>query len=540
MISNSLQRIIEKGESEFSNRFPLLCLWQELANNFYPQRANFTVDMTLGADFASLLTTSRPLIIMRTLQQIVPAILRPKDFFEVVSTNENPSHNALSWLEYAKKITNSHIYRRETGFTRAVTESDADFMCFGNSAKYIMVNRNNTGLIFRNISLKEICWFESEAGRINEIHRKCKFSPSNAIELFGADRLHIKIKQAYEKKDKKDFCFHHVVLTPDCYMDYEAKYGNKFPWVSVWIDIENEHIIEEVGSWTSIYVIPRWQTVSGFQYGYSPATQIALPDARLLQQMTLTALEASQKAVDPPLIATGDVVRGDVNAYAGGITVVDRDYDERFGDALRPMTIDKSGLGHGLNMIELTRASLSDALYENKLSLPPADRQMTATEIMQRVREHVRNALPLFAPIEEEDNAVMIENVFTLLMRGGAFGSPDDIPDDLKGKEVQFKFKSPLQDSKAEEAKQQYLDMLGIAGQSMQIDPNSTVAFNIPDAFYNMMKTTKVPTEWIKSEEQIQQELASKQEQEAIIQASQMAQQAGAGGQAIKEAMLPV
>jgi len=540
MISNSLQRIIAKGESEFSNRLPLLCLWQELANNFYPQRANFTVDMTLGADFASLLTTSRPLIIMRTLQQVVSAILRPKDFFEIVSTNEDLDHNALSWLEHKTKIQKNHMYRRETGFSRAVLESDADFFSFGNGVKYIIPNRQNTGLIFRNVHLKEVCWFENEAGQINEIHRKCKFSPSNAIELFGDDKLHSKIKQAYENKDKKDFCFHHVVLTPDCYMDYEAKYGNKFPWISIWIDIENEHIIEEVGSWTSIYVIPRWQTVSGFQYGYSPATQIALPDARLLQQMTLTALEASQKAVDPPLLATGDVIRGDVNAYAGGITIIDRDYDERLGEALRPMTIDKSGLGHGLNMIELTRASLSDALYENKLSLPPADRNMTATEIMQRVKEYARNALPLFAPIEEEDNAVMIENVFTLLMRGGAFCSPDDIPESLRGEEVQFKFKSPLQDSKTEEAKQQYLEMLGIAGQSMQIDPNSTVSFNIPDAFYNIMKTTKVPTEWIKSEEEIEQELASKQEQDAIMQASQMAQQAGAGGQAIKEAMTPV
>jgi hypothetical protein len=47
----------------------------------------------------------------------------------------------------------------------------------------------------------------------------------------------------------------------------------------------------------------------GLAYAYSPATVVALPDARLLQQMTLTLLEAGQKAVDPPLKATSEAIR---------------------------------------------------------------------------------------------------------------------------------------------------------------------------------------------------------------------------------------
>jgi hypothetical protein len=70
-------------------------------------------------------------------------------------------------------------------------------------------------------------------------------------------------------------------------------------------------------------------TVSGSAYAYSPATVVALPDARLLQQITLTLLEAGQKAVDPPWKATSEAIQGGVNSFAGGITWVDPEYDER-------------------------------------------------------------------------------------------------------------------------------------------------------------------------------------------------------------------
>jgi len=66
--------------------------------------------------------------------------------------------------------------------------------------------------------------------------------------------------------------------------------------------------------------------------------------------------------------------------------------------------------------------------FLNKLSLPPADREMTAYETGQRIQEYIRNALPLFEPMEMEYNGALCEDTFEALMRVGAFGSPQDIP----------------------------------------------------------------------------------------------------------------
>lgn len=106
--------------------------------------------------------------------------------------------------------------------------------------------------------------------------------------------------------------------------------------MSIFYEEDSKSILEEVGSYTKIYTIPRWQTVSGSQYAYSPATVAAISDARLIQSMTRVLLEAGEKAVTPPMLAVTEAIRGDISVYAGGITAIDSQYDERLGEVLRP------------------------------------------------------------------------------------------------------------------------------------------------------------------------------------------------------------
>jgi hypothetical protein len=131
------------------------------------------------------------------------------------------------------------------------------------------------------------------------------------------------------------------------------------------------------------YVIPRWQTVPGSPYAHSPATVVALPDARMLQQISLTLLEAGQKAVDPPLKATKRGDPGRVNAYAGALTWVDAEYDERMGAALEPLIRhrqDEPRLGRSPRGED--RALIQEAFFLNVINLPEAAQgdKMTAYE----------------------------------------------------------------------------------------------------------------------------------------------------------------
>jgi hypothetical protein len=138
------------------------------------------------------------------------------------------------------------------------------------------------------------------------------------------------------------------------------------PWVSVYVDIENQHILEEVALRTFPATIPRWE-FGGSMFGNAirlfAAVVYGLPDARMLQQMMLSMLEASEMATNPPMIAVGEAINGGVNLYASGITQTDADYDERTGEVLRPITLQLDGIRYGAEQMERLEAALDDAFY---------------------------------------------------------------------------------------------------------------------------------------------------------------------------------
>ena len=55
------------GDNLYGKRSGLLALFQELAENFYPTRADFTLTRSIGAELASNLMTSAPVLAHRSL-----------------------------------------------------------------------------------------------------------------------------------------------------------------------------------------------------------------------------------------------------------------------------------------------------------------------------------------------------------------------------------------------------------------------------------------------------------------------------------------
>jgi hypothetical protein len=74
---NLEEHLLEQGTELFSKRSSLLSFWQEVAENFYPERADFTMVRNIGQDFASNLMTSYPILARRDLGNAISAILRP-------------------------------------------------------------------------------------------------------------------------------------------------------------------------------------------------------------------------------------------------------------------------------------------------------------------------------------------------------------------------------------------------------------------------------------------------------------------------------
>lgn len=517
-MNSDLKELVARSEYLLGKKTDINTLWQTIADNFYVERATFTVTRSLGTEFADHLMTSQPLMMRRELGNQFSGLLRPtsKDWFHVIVEGTAKDLEVRRWLAWATGVQKRAMYDLDASFVRATKEGDHDFAAFGQCAISVELNPDRDGLLYRCWHLRDMAWCEGANRQVNTVVRRWKPTAYDLKNTFK--NVHQKVLDACAKDPYQEFNVRHIVVPADQYAG-ERKWKTKF--VSVFVDVDNMHCLEEVGSHTMPYVIPRWQTVSDSQYSYSPATVCALPDARLLQAMTLTLLEAGEKAVNPPMVGVQTALRSDLQIFPGGFTAVDAAYDERLGEVLRPLGQDKSGLPFGIEVRDDIIKSLTEAFYLNKLNLPPVDgAKMTAYEVSKRIEEYIRQVLPLFEPLETDYNGALCERTFDILLRNGAFGNPDSMPEALSGKKIDFKFESPLHDAEDRQKASVFVEAQGLVSQAAQMDPSANGLIKVPDAAREALLGLGLNPDFIRTEEEmaeVQAAEAEKQGQQQML-----------------------
>jgi hypothetical protein len=536
------QELIKHGDALFSGRSQLMTLLQEIAENFYPIRADFTTKITLGDDITSHLSTSYPILAHRDMTNALSAMLRQRgvQWFGIrTGRKEADEGRALEWLEWATDLQYRATYDRAAQFVRATKEGDADFAGFGQAVLYVDTNRDGDTLLFRNYHIRDVAWVENAEGVIDTVHRKWKPTARDLVFDFPG-KVHKAVTDLLEKDPFHKIECRHIMVPTSRAPDAPAA-ERQFKFRSYFIDVENQHVMEDVPSRLLKYVIPRWQTVSGSAYAYSPAAIAALPDARMIQAMTYSLLDATEKAVQPPMIGQANMVKSDLELWSGGTTWVDAEYDERLGEALRPIPVDLRGLPMGVDMTRDARAMIAEAFFLNKISLPPAGAgEMTAYETSQRVQEYIRQALPLFEPMEVEYNGALCDMTFATLMQGNAFGSPEDMPQELSDAEVEFKFVSPLQRDEERQDASTYLETKAILAEAAELEPGLAHILNGREALRDALKGAGAPARWIRDDDEMDEIDAELAEQQQAAQAmneiergGQVAEQVGVAAQAV-------
>lgn len=525
--------LLSQGDRLFSQREPLMSLWQEIAENFYVERADFTTTRNLGQDMASHLVTSAPLRARRELSNIISTIFRPQDknwFVASVSGYESKSEDAKRWLQSREGILRRAMYDQDSNFNRATKEGDDDLAAFGNTVISCEMNWRKNALLFRNWHLRDVVWCEDSDGKVGRVDRKWKPTAEDLVRLFPKT-VHEKVRKCLEKERWKEFDVRHTFMSAEDYGGGKEAKGKKY--VSIFYDATNKSVLEEIYTDVPFYVIPRWKTISGSQYAFSPPTVASLPDARLMQDMMLVLLEAGQKAVDPPMISVGDAIRSDVNLYAGGITSVDADYDERLGEVLRPVSRQNSSIPFGLELLERVGLAIDDAHFVTKIGLPPSNGGMSPFEISQRVNDYIRGALPLLDPLETEYNGGVCSLAWEVGFANGLFGPLRDIPQDLLGQEIEFKFNNPLRETMDRAKGNMLTEASAIVAQMAGFDPSVQFILDGKRATRDTLDGIGAPRDWFRTEEEVAEMEAAQAQAAQLQQIMALAQQGGDAAQSI-------
>lgn len=493
--------LLELGDKMFSQRSALVGLWQETALHFYPERADFYGDRgDEGSNFAEHLFSSYPVLARRQLGNLVSTMLRPRErpWFSVHVQDEDQDRDPANrrYLEYVDGVMRRAMYDPVTQSVKATKQADHDYITFGNAVIQVRPNANRDALFYQSHHIRDCVWSENAEGKVDHFQRKWRPTVRQLIQLFG-DKVSQQVKDMEATEPERVVECRYIVCPPRLYrQDKGRRKPAKF--TALYVECESQNVLQEIDrNWFGV-VIPRWHTVSGSPYARSPATEAVLPDARTLQAVVRTLREAGEMHVNPPLAAVQEAIRSDIGYYAGGITWLDAEYDERLGAAIRPLVDGRPGtMPIGLDVAQDLRETVRNGFFLDILQLPEIGKDMTAYEVSRRVEEHVRSSAPLFEPIEEEYNAPLCNETFEVLKAEGAFGPPGMVPEGLRDADIRFTFQSPLRDVSERARSSQFIEGLGVLGQAAQIDPSQIANVEMTPAVRDSLAGIGWPATWL-------------------------------------------
>jgi hypothetical protein len=167
--------VVKIGNKLFEKKSVVDSLWQEIALNFYPERADFTTKRNDGDEFADHLFSSYPVLARRELGNLLASSLRPRSqkWFSIHVDDEEIDNGDAEreFLEMLGGIQWRAMYDAAAGFVRATKQADHDFASFGNAVIKFGPNIAGDGLLFRNYHLRDSVWTENVEGKIDVLHR---------------------------------------------------------------------------------------------------------------------------------------------------------------------------------------------------------------------------------------------------------------------------------------------------------------------------------------------------------------------------------
>lgn len=525
-IRDRAKGLLARSEQLFNGRAMMNFRWQTLAEIFDPDRSDFMFEWVDGQDPFYGLYTSEPQILRRNMANRFGSMTRPKgvEWFKLVARPEDmmDDHEVREWCADSTTRLRNVIYAPSSQFTRAFAQADNDYVTFGNSVVEFGYNQARTGLYFHCAHLRDCAWADNAEGVVDEVHRRMKMTVKQACDKFGLKNLPEEWRKLADTPDglsqKVEVVRCVSPVKEDTYEKGEkprvsAKYSSIYIARGV---KEAESGIAEGFFDVFPFAVNRWISRAGSAYARSPCADVALADGRTLNSAEAAALQGIERQADPALTAPDDGVIGEIRIGAGEITYRDRDYDHRVGGEFI-QAIPGGEPKIAMEYIAAKEVKMARAFFMDLLILP--DRQMTLGEYTSRLEIVLRDAAPVFEPIEA-DYARMMDSCFELSRTAHGPNDPWGVflpaPEQLQGGQTQFEFITALTNEFTKLRRLQYMDV--------QAQKQALVEMGDPAADYiNMDKAVadslaNFPPEWLREEDEVQRvrdERAQAQQQAA-------------------------
>lgn len=456
-MSTTVKKIIESTERLRGERSQLNTLWEEVAEVLSPERIGFTSQVQMNRRTDKIFDT-QPVTAKRGLVNALGSMLRPKSaapgkWFDIVPEEEGllDDRATKEWIEFAEERLWKALYNPKARFIETTGEVDDDLVTFGTGTGFLGTRPDQSGLMFRSFHMNAI-YIEVDASNVPvSVYVIERMTAVQAAEKWGEENLGAKtieaLKNGTDAGATKKFPFYWCVSARHD-RDPRIPTNKNMPIASIVVDVESEHIVVEEGFEEFPFFIPRWDTRSGEVYGRGVGV-LALPDVQTLNQIGKTMLRGLHRAVDPPWLLPADSFVNAPQMRPGGVSYYDAKAVRNLGvsDPFRQME-SRAQIPWGLNAQAAAREQIHALFYRNILNLPISAPQMTATEVIQRREEFVREIGAVFGRLESDYTGPIVERAFSMMLRRGSFGDVSTIPEEIQKSGVNFRFASPIEKAK--------------------------------------------------------------------------------------------
>lgn len=381
--------LINEAQQAFAERGNFEQHWQEIAERILPAYGN-TFDAygdvtNPGAKKTEKQFDSTAAIGLERFVAVIESLLTPENskWHRI-----RPSADALlkdrDTRLYFEQVNDTLFRYRQSpaaNFVGQNTQQWTQLGAFGTGVMYIDRLEGQKGTRYRAIHIGEIAFFENHQGRIDKAIRRFSLTARQVRQWFGEAAMNEGMKSAETTSPNRKFWFLHCVK-PNDERDVKRIDYRGMEFSSYYVGEDVRKVVKRDGYRSFPYAVSRYKQFKGEIYGRSPAMTV-LPTIKTLNEMARTILKQGQRAVDPVLLLHDDGVLDGFNLQAGATN-----YGAVTADG-RPLvhTLPTGNLEIGKELMDDQRLVIKDAFLETLFQILTENPEMTATEVVERVRE---------------------------------------------------------------------------------------------------------------------------------------------------------
>ena len=419
-------------------RRPWVGAWQELAEYMLPRKNSFAAPgssaLPRGAAGDERIYDSTPMHALELLASSLGGLLTNPSMVWFDIRARDPAagdrEEVRDFLGRARERMIAVFNSEDTGFQSNVHELYLDVALLGTAVMYVEADPQHA-VRFSARPLGEVFVAESARGMVDTVYRRYEIPARQALREWGSALSDDARRKGVDNPESPVAILHAVFPRSD--RDPKGFGAAHFPYGSVYLEVEGEHVLEESGYLEMPYLVPRWAKAAGEIYGRGPG-QTALSDTRVLNAMARTALMAAEKMADPPLMVPDDGFLGPVRSGPGGLSYYRAGSTDRIESL--PVNVD---LAATEKMMEQRRQSIRRIFLGDQLQ--PEGPAATATEAVIRQSEKMRVLGPVLGRLQTEFLGPLIRRVFRILLRAGELPR---FPEGLGPDGIEVRYTSPM------------------------------------------------------------------------------------------------